>query len=71
MEEADIFDVGFEHGDTRELQPWHSSLTWRDGVSQARAAHECSEFLHRLIEPPFPEFDLLLVYQAPPHRINN
>ncbi|VUZ84248.1 hypothetical protein MELA_00618 [Candidatus Methylomirabilis lanthanidiphila] len=54
VEDVDIVDAVFEHGDTRRLQPWCGILFWRDGTALASAAHEFSEFLHRLLKPPQP-----------------
>jgi len=52
VEEAKIVDAILEHGDARRSQPWRRNLAWRDGASLTGTAHELSEFLHRLLEPP-------------------
>ncbi|GEM_PF-3091014 len=52
VEEAKIVDAVLEHGDAHRSQPWRRNLAWRDGASLTGTAHELSEFLHRLLEPP-------------------
>jgi hypothetical protein len=52
VEGAKIVDAVLEHGDTHRSQPWRRNLAWRDVAALTGAAHELSEFLHRLLEPP-------------------